>query len=212
MCTIVATHPMIGTVLNEMIQSGKMFTAFDVTKEVRQRVGRNVNIRHGDVQQFVHANFLDMDGVFPSDYNREVTHLANGATPFLYYPVASNPADYLNGGQAPAVDLNSQLQNVLKPAANPTTDNTINSIFSSDEEVRVVTQENRVNVPKNLLDKITMVSGSYDVSIDGNTKFVTPTEADNRVRVTVTSVPAGACVTVKANQARNCIEISTKTN
>ena len=45
-----------------------------------------------------------------------------------------------------------------------------------------LTVEKRLNIPKNIFDKVSSVGGSYDVSIDGSIKYLKKNK-DGRIRI-----------------------------
>ena len=77
-----------GVVITKVGQD-QMFTAFDITKELRQN---NNQVHHRDIKQIVHAlyNHGDMQG-----YDRSRVDV-NGASirPFLYHPVSADISTY----------------------------------------------------------------------------------------------------------------------
>lgn len=208
MC-IQASHPQIETVTLEFLNSGKQFTAFDVTKEVRIRVGRSVNIRHDDVKAYIHGNFQDLNGAIPTSYSRQVIHLPNGHEPFLYFPVNTDPSDYVNAvGGSLHVSSQSQAAAQASDGVPSVDDGTqLNSDPDDDDEEAIkVTKENRVNIPMDVLKGVTPANGSYDIEIDGNIRFA-KVNADGRVRVTV-SYREGDKVSITPDKTRNCVIIS----
>jgi len=189
--------------LNEFIQSGKSFTAYDVTVETRKRVGPSVNIRHSDVQQFVHGNFQDLSGSFPTSYSKQVIHLPAG-NPILYFPVTSDPSDYVtaHGGKVTAPNTGG-VPSVDDGISSPTDDDSIGLLVN-------VTKENRVNIPQKALTDITPSSGSYDVEVNGQLHFV-KINADGRIRVTV-PYKEGDNVQITPDTKRNCIVLTKYSN
>ena len=204
MC-VQASHPEIENVFMDFLNSSKQFTAYDVTKEVRNCVGHSVRIDHDDVRAYVHGNFRDLSGVVPTDYSRQIIHLSIGSSQYLYFPVSSDPNDYINahGGQP----IQSQLTGVV-PSADDGLD--LNDDDEEDEDsiglLKTVTSENRVNIPLKALNQVTLESGSYDIEANGGIKCVAP-NSDGRVRVTV-SYNVGDKVTVTSDTSRNCIVVN----
>lgn len=88
MCT--STNAIIvEDVVNEFIDEGKSFTAWDVTKEAKKR---GADESHWHLKQAVHALFLN--GAFSlKDYTRSLINIAS-PPPFLYHPVTEDPQNY----------------------------------------------------------------------------------------------------------------------
>jgi hypothetical protein len=79
-------------VLNDFVKQNKMFTAYDVTKEVRNRLGPNIEVGHNIVRDRVHDMFAL--GVMPNKYYMAETKFPNGNVAILYHPNDIDPADY----------------------------------------------------------------------------------------------------------------------
>ena len=85
----------ITTVVNEFVNDNKMFTAFDVTRELRGRVKDRV--QHHEVKREVHQMFTSGQ-VF--GYNRTLANLPGvNPQPWIYHPLAADFTTY-NGNPA----------------------------------------------------------------------------------------------------------------
>lgn len=78
----------VETVINDKINNQEMFTAHDVTLEVRNRGHR---AKHDEVRDLVH-NFY-VNGGFNSSYTRTNISVPNG-NPFLYHNMNDDPSSY----------------------------------------------------------------------------------------------------------------------
>lgn len=76
-------------ILNKMNQ-GEMFTAFDITKDLRQQGSQ---IQHRNIKEIVHALF---DHGEMSGYNRSLVDVGTNTRPFLYHPVSADISAYSN--------------------------------------------------------------------------------------------------------------------
>jgi hypothetical protein len=79
-------------VVNDFVKQNKMFTAYDVTQEVRNRLGPNIKVGHNVVRDKVHDMFFW--GFMSDTYNAAETKFPNGNVAILYHPNGTNPADY----------------------------------------------------------------------------------------------------------------------
>jgi hypothetical protein len=154
-----ATLQEIETVVLEKCQNAELFTAFDVTKAVRAKVGRSVNVPHNDVKQEVHNLFAS--GQMGSDYTRTLGNLplASGIPqPWVYHPTTADPSSYGSGipqlCNAPAVP--TLTPPVLKAADTNGSDDGVNQ--TSDGYYKVDGRET-LCVPKSLLEAVGLKAG-----------------------------------------------------
>jgi hypothetical protein len=79
----------------------RMFTAYDITRDVRAKVGRQVNVPHADIQNLVHAKQFDLYNV---GYSRVEIPTPTGLA-LLYIPAGEDENEYvasINPGYVPA--------------------------------------------------------------------------------------------------------------
>jgi len=72
-----------------------------------------------------------------------------------------------------------------------------------------LTVEGRLNIPRALLDKVSSVGGSYDVSIDGSIKYLKKS-ADGRIRLPkslVGSKGPNFLIEIGSCKGGNCIKV-----
>ena len=75
--------------VTEKVNANEMFTAFDITKAVRQSGGRAY---HSQVKGIVHGMFQNGE---MTGYDRMVVDLPNSpGRPYLYYPPTADPSTY----------------------------------------------------------------------------------------------------------------------
>lgn len=79
----------VPTIVNEVVidllVNGIGFTAYDITKTVRNKVGCDVNVRHNEVRPLVHS-FLDEEQLEQWEYVKEDKTFPNGKTAVFYRP------------------------------------------------------------------------------------------------------------------------------
>lgn len=74
----------------DKVNANEMFTAFDITKQLRQTGARTY---HSQVKGIVHGMFVNGE---MTGYSRDVIDLPNGqgGRPFLYFPPTADPSTY----------------------------------------------------------------------------------------------------------------------
>jgi hypothetical protein len=83
------TKIQVVAIIKEFVDSNRLFTAFDITKEIRKR---GVIVRHSDLKKIVHQTYIN-NGM--PNYDRTNISIDNiSGTPFLYHPVGIDPNDY----------------------------------------------------------------------------------------------------------------------
>lgn len=82
--------PVVEQVVNEKVQGGEMFTAHDVTLEVR---GRGHRAGHAEIRSAVH-DYFNRGGMGVA-YTRS-TITVPGGTPFLYHRLVDDPSNFAN--------------------------------------------------------------------------------------------------------------------
>lgn len=88
----------IENVVNDLVNNGTMFTAWDVTLAVRKTV--KARVQHFEVKREVHQMFDNGNMV---GYNRELANLPNvDPQPWIYYPPSADPKTYTGKPVAPA--------------------------------------------------------------------------------------------------------------
>src|SRR2546423_13316267 len=94
-----ATQRLIDQVVQEWVQAGRLFTAYDVTLEARNRGG---NVRHNDARDLVHEFYEQ--GRMGAGYTRSLIDVGAPTKPFLYHRFADDPKTYKQpaGTTAPA--------------------------------------------------------------------------------------------------------------
>ena len=186
MCSVLVATTIL-EVLKEKIQNEDVFTAFDVTQKARNSTDDNVI--HRDVKSIITNEFVT--GQMPT-YNKDYRTLSISGSPFavVYYPDGKTADDHaLVGGSTPNDDSTED--------------------DSTEDGVIDMTAEGRINVPKNILDKVDAVGGSYDFILQGIVYPMTPNK-DGRVRFSMKNVGmSGSKVKITADLDNNTINIET---
>jgi len=164
------TKNKVEAVVNDFVSKGYMFTAWDVTKSLRNSGER---ISHRDVQDTV-KEMWNIGSV--TDYTRDTKHIGAPIAPFVYYHQNSDVNDYQadwmenntdqDGMKNDGVDSNLVPVTVPVPVVVPVVakasipqtvnvNDTVNSpvrTTSVMSVVREVTNENRLNIPIKMLE------------------------------------------------------------
>lgn len=139
--------PVIETVVDEKVQAGDMFTAHDVTLEVRKRGHR---AGHGEVRDAVH-DYYGRGGLGVA-YSRTPISVPGG-NPFLYHRGVDDPSTYQNirGGGS----------NINVPAPSTITVPPVGQSGDDDDDDEILGPTNgigqAVTIPSNLLGSLTSV-------------------------------------------------------
>lgn len=166
MCNLLVANTIV-EVLDEKIQNGEVFTAFDITSAARGKT--NDKVGHNDVRNIVQNEFItqQMQG-----YDRELCALTISGNPqaFVYFPDTKQASDH------PLVSINST------PDTTDTDDDDTDSAVDLDDDEYETTKEGRVQIPRKLLSQISANGGSYDILISGTLKCASK-DARGSVRV-----------------------------
>ena len=166
MCNVLVASSIV-EVLEQMVTDRKVFTTYDVTKEVRSNISDTV--MHNDVRSIVMNEFQigQMQG-----YNRELCtlNLSNSPVALVYFPSEKAAIDH------PFVDEIDNIDN------GSTGDGITDDIVLDNDEYKI-TKEGRIQIPQKLLSQINpQMHGSYDIYIGGNLKCATK-DANGGIRV-----------------------------
>ena len=79
----------IKDVVMDKVNDNEMFTAFDITKAIKNQ---GVSAKHNDIKKVVHGMFFNGD--MGGGYDRQVVRIGK-AKPFVYFPIVSDPTTYM---------------------------------------------------------------------------------------------------------------------
>ena len=170
----------------------KVFTAYDVTVMVRTKT--HENIHHTDVQSLVHDQWLT--GEFEDNYIRDdMVQLNTSGNPYamVYYPDIKGSSDHplaldQDASSAPAIQPQpAPYQHPLSTGSMPTTTTPAKKLGGSTKQadgsyVCELTSEGRINIPKEMVDKVNKDGNTVDITINGTLIIATPNK-DGRIRL-----------------------------
>ena len=185
MCTATMAQRILNA-LQARLNNLSVFTAHDVTIDARDTTDENV--RHSEVRNIVHNEFLT--GQFPANYNREeFLDLTNGHTAICYYPDGKSPYDHPmamaapSQAPAPTTNVSTQVTASTRQGGN---------VKDGDGYICTVTKENRINVPKDITDKVSLNGGTIDINVVGQAMIYRTPNKDGRIRISSTELGGGS--------------------
>jgi len=174
-------------ILDEYVAEERIFTSFDITKEVRSRTIEKV--LHRDVKKEIEKFWSNA-----IDYKRVLAaiNVIHNPQVFIYAPINRDINDHpmVIKEEEKFIDYDEDV-----------IDNSTISI--KDENIVKLTAENRLNIPKKFLDRVSPVGGSYDIIINGSLIPHKP-DINGRVRIGLTKLG------IKSEKCR--IEIDNESN
>jgi len=160
----------VETIVNDFVQKGKQFTAYDVTVAAREDAGTKVRrdkVFHTDVRTFVNDFFAN--GSFPFNYNRTLTTLKSGVEAFVYHIDSQSSQDYVNQLNGVAV-ISNPVQAVAAPAP-----------VQTDETIqRATDSRGRITVPAKFVRALGLKTGDtayIEVIVTGDSIIITANES-----------------------------------
>jgi hypothetical protein len=193
MCTT-ATASLIVETIEKFCQDDDVFTAFDITKEVRAKTSERIS--HNDVRRIV-VNELAPN----ADYDKDlcVLNVPSNPTALVYFPDGKSATDH------PLVSAGTVVDDGTDVDDDDDDEEDDNNDLADDEYE--LTSEGRVEIPKTILTQVTANAGSYDILVKGSLKCVTP-NADGRVRVCLKQMGISDKVTLSVDSTNNTINIT----
>lgn len=166
MCNVLIANTIV-EVLDENIQNGEVFTAFDITSSARAKTDDNV--RHDDVRNIVNNEFVSQQ---MAGYDRElcVLDLSDSPSAFVYFPDTKSASDHPLVSGSGVILSNTSVNTVSTP------------VISLDDDEYKTTKEGRVQIPRKLLSQVTPNAGTYDLIINGSYRGATP-DARGDIRI-----------------------------
>lgn len=169
-------NPVIDQVIKDKIQNNELFTAHDITLEVRNRGHR---VKHDEVKNIVH-DFYNR-GLMGVAYGKTNISVPNG-NPILYYPLNSDPNSYSNirnQSQVPIVSNNSSTISI------PTFNSPVNLVVKKNKPgqriKRFVDRRQTLSIPCDIVKKAGFLAGQKVYVINLNNKVkITDKPVSNR--------------------------------
>jgi retron-type reverse transcriptase len=103
-----SANSLIDQIVEEHVQAGTMFTAYDVTLEARKRGG---NVRHNEARDRVHELF--QRGLMGAAYQRTTIDVGAPTKPFLYHHYTTDPNQYKSPGQGQTTSPSPQQPGII---------------------------------------------------------------------------------------------------
>lgn len=171
MCTVLAANLII-EVMDEKLQNGEVFTAYDIT--VAARAVTDDTLSHNDVRNIVNNAFItaEMNGKRADDYNRELCtlNLSDSPQAFVYFPDTKSANDHpLVDGHTPA-------------SSSASTSVSTASVVDLDDDEYKTRGDGRIQIPHKLISQLTPNGGSFDVLVNGTLKCASK-NAKGEIRV-----------------------------
>lgn len=138
----------INEVVAEWIREGKMFTAFEVSLEVKRR---GVHERHRNMREHTHEAIFHL-GIQRGDYSRTLMDVGAPEQAWVYHTIASNPYEYvpLDRTDMEVVPAHARPRGVR----NPVRLSAMSSPFAIPPGAYGTDQRGRLCIPVNLLNAI----------------------------------------------------------
>lgn len=163
----------IQDVVEKFVEDQRMFTAYDVTCEVREIVGKGVNIRHKEIKNDVHKEMAQhLDG----DWNKSLQDVGAPVKAFVYHPFMSDPETYEPRKQT---TVDGQATPQTSTASVPSDDSTVATVSSSD--AFAVDGRSRLLIPTNFMQYLGVKAGD-DVKIYKELDFLVISVKDQQLR------------------------------
>lgn len=138
----------INEIVAEWIREGKMFTAFEVSLEVKRR---GVHERHRNMREHTHEAIFHL-GIQRGDYSRTLMDVGAPEQAWVYHTIASNPYEYvpLDRTGMETVPAHARPRGVR----NPVRLSAMSSPFAIPQGAYGTDQRGRLCIPVNLLTAI----------------------------------------------------------
>lgn len=185
----------VKTVIDECVNNGEVFTAYDITYTARSKTSENIS--HAKVKSFV-WEYITQNHIC---YNRDLMILSTNGNPtaFVYYPITKSANDH------PLVQKDSNTD------SDDNSDDSNTDSDDSDDNIFELTNEKRVNIPKKILneagnnDSYSLVIKYPNSSVFGTAKK----NQDGRVRITLRDNPSNK-VHIEYDNVKKCIIVESK--
>lgn len=161
MVTVIEKAMVVGQV-KQFVNSNQMFTAFDVTKELRQS---DPDVKHYIVREAVADIFTNDDTML--DYTRTLVDLPGKGSAFVYHDVNSNPIDYVDSFGTPTP---AAIPIFRKPTVTIKTFK--DHSFTWPKNLIPLSRDGRINLPIKMLNRI---------NVGANDKIVVYLENNNLI-------------------------------
>lgn len=209
MCTATIAQSILDA-LSARQKNGSVFTAYDVTKDVRD--GTQENIKHKEVQDIVHAEWNQVQ--FIAGYNRndmvKLDKLVGSPWAIIYYPDGKSPSDHPlvtdTSNPAPTVNPIPATSAPIASVPKTTTPKLGGQVKDGDDFICSITTEGRIEIPGKLLSQANVVGGTYDVKFSGSAIYKAP-NSEGRLRIHKSELGNGDTFRVSVDVDSNTINV-----
>jgi len=208
MCTATVAQEILNA-LQTRIDIGSVFTAFDVTSDVRDSNPGN-KIKHRDVRRIVHEEY--QTGQFPDNYNRvDGIELDVPQSPLVivYYPDGKSGSDHPKALQpTPASSGFAPVPPSMRVQTGSITSKQGGSVKDGDGFICSETAKGVINIPDAIVKGVTPSGGTYDISVDGDIIYKAP-DGQGRLRISSSVLGGGSKFKLTVNTSNNTIVVET---
>jgi hypothetical protein len=168
----------IEEVVEKFVDEQRMFTAYDVTCEIRGNVGRGVNVKHSDIKNDIHK---EMAQHLDNDWQKTLQDVGAAVSAFVYYHFMSDPTNYepQSSGSAPATPAADGNHQHSSPAATATAPAATATVASSD--AFAVDGRSRLLIPTTFMQHLG-VKGGDEVKVYKELDFIVVSKEDQQLR------------------------------
>lgn len=180
MCDSV-TMSHIVDVVGKFVDEQRMFTAYDVTCEIREIVGRGTNISHKEVKNDIHKEMAQhLDG----DWQKTLQDVGAPVSAFIYYHFMSDPTTYeprSRGGSPPPVSTAPSTTQAASAVSSDgdSDDSGTTTVGSSD--AFAVDGRSRLLIPTNFMQHLGVESGD-EVKVYKELDYILVSKEDQQLR------------------------------
>lgn len=171
---VMAGH--IEDVIEKFVDEQRMFTAYDVTCEIRTNVGRGVNVKHNDIKNDIHK---EMAQHLDSDWQKTLQDVGAKVSAFVYYHFMSDPTGYEPQSRGSSSSAPASSAPSSAPAATTATAPTTAAVASSD--AFAVDGRSRLLIPTTFMQHLGVVGGD-DVKVYKELDFIVVSKEDQQLR------------------------------
>ena len=173
-----ATQQHIEDVIQQFVDEQRMFTAYDVTCQIREVVGAKVNIRHNEIKNDIHR---EMAQHLDNDWNKSLQDVGAPVAAFVYYHFMSDPTTY---------EPRSRSDSKKSTAPSAATAATASSTDDGDDDATAtvgssdafaVDGRSRLLIPTSFMQQLGVASGD-EVKIYKELDFILVSKDDQQLR------------------------------
>ncbi len=207
MCTATVAQEILDA-LQSRLDNGSVFTAFDVTGDVRDK-NPGDKIKHRDVRRIVHEEY--QTGQFPDNYNRQdgvELDVPQSPLVIVYYPDGKTALDHPKALQSTAPQTATVAPPSVSRAATSTSSNKGGCVKDGNGFICSETSKGVINFPDAIVKAVTPSGGTYDIIIGGDTVYKAP-DGQGRLRISSSKLGGGDRFKLTVDTSNNTIVVET---